>query len=197
MLLWSPQSMFWTFFAQILLKLEYYFHVQWDQVSCIGRTYCKLKIIHVLPDLKDHEISINYTDSQSMSSFSYSWFLYLFVDWKSQLEDDELEAAYPGKHVSSEHMRNLVALYDLFCLSEVNIFETQLSISHFAACTFWVLDTWWGKNSCIRRCLLIYPYHNLEHQMSLEGKIALLSMCKDALSILASRINLQEWRSLS
>ena len=33
--------------------------------------------------------------------------------------------------------------------------------------------------------------------MSLEGEIALLSMCKDALSILATRINLQESRSLS
>ena len=29
--------------------------------------------ICVPTDLKDHEISINYTDSQSMSSFSYSW----------------------------------------------------------------------------------------------------------------------------
>lgn len=42
-----------------------------------------------------------------------------------------------------------------------------------------------------------YFYHSLEHQMSLEGEIAFLSMCKDALSILASRKNLQESRSLS
>jgi hypothetical protein len=60
------------------------------------------------------------------------------VDWELQLEDDELEAAYPGKHVSSEHMRNLVALYDLFCLSEVNIFRPSFPFLHFAACNFWV-----------------------------------------------------------
>jgi hypothetical protein len=36
-----------------------------------------------------------------------------------QLSVDELELAYPGRKVSPEHMCNLVALFDLFCLSEV------------------------------------------------------------------------------
>jgi hypothetical protein len=31
----------------------------------------------------------------------------------------ELDTAYGGKHISIEHMPNLVALMDLFCLSEV------------------------------------------------------------------------------
>lgn len=76
-------------------------------------------------------------------------------------------------------------------------FQTQLSIFAFCSVQFLSVDTWWGKSSCIRRYLLNYFYHSLEHHKSLEGEIALLSMCKDALSIPASRKNLQESRSLS
>jgi hypothetical protein len=39
-----------------------------------------------------------------------------------QLDEDELEVSYPGKHVSSEQMRYLSPLMDLFCLSEVQFY---------------------------------------------------------------------------
>ncbi|KAG0584709.1 hypothetical protein KC19_3G229300 [Ceratodon purpureus] len=48
---------------------------------------------------------------------------------RRRLDEDELEAYYPGKHVSSEHMRNLVPLMDLFCLSEVCLLADV--IQHF------------------------------------------------------------------
>jgi hypothetical protein len=34
--------------------------------------------------------------------------------------DEEVEQAYGGRHIGFDYMPNLVALMDLFCLSEVN-----------------------------------------------------------------------------
>ncbi|KAG0553613.1 hypothetical protein M758_12G025500 [Ceratodon purpureus] len=48
---------------------------------------------------------------------------------RRRLDDDELEVCYPGKHVSSEHMRYLSPLMDLFCLSEVCLLADV--IQHF------------------------------------------------------------------
>nr|PNR29284.1 hypothetical protein PHYPA_027976 [Physcomitrium patens] len=48
---------------------------------------------------------------------------------RRRLDEDELESCYPGKHVSAEHIRNLVPLMDLFCLSEVCLLADV--IQHF------------------------------------------------------------------
>lgn len=48
---------------------------------------------------------------------------------RRKLSVDELELAYPGRKVSPEHMCNLVALFDLFCLSEVCLLADV--IQHF------------------------------------------------------------------
>ncbi|CAM6012545.1 unnamed protein product [Sphagnum balticum] len=48
---------------------------------------------------------------------------------RRKLSVDELELAYPRRKVSPEHMCNLVALFDLFCLSEVCLLADV--IQHF------------------------------------------------------------------
>ncbi|KAH7373349.1 hypothetical protein KP509_17G051200 [Ceratopteris richardii] len=48
---------------------------------------------------------------------------------RRKVEQEEIEAVYGGKRISAEHMPNLVALMDLFCLSEVCLISDV--IHHF------------------------------------------------------------------
>lgn len=64
------------------------------------------------------------------------------------MDDDELEVSYPGKHVSTENMRNLVPLMDLFCLSEVKLY------SHIKTSRFCCLKSLRTNVRRVQVCLL-------------------------------------------